>query len=329
MFGRWAALCITAVLGVAAPAAIADSSTPADSFLSPSLDKFVAVDTQLTQFQVTVSCPADPQLGAPCPMTVSLSWHPANLRTYKAVGPDVALGAKTVTLQPGQATTLTMSADPRKLRDVTARRHVAATAIATLVDNRTGQKVDQATHDAPVGAYDRCPGPAYAPFTGGSVTALDRNYDGSTSRTPVISGAIGVGEAMLVGDQPVRLSVLGVTYILSPHTSFDRTCWGLTDYHRGQAAPTVVLTSGTVHVTGKPYGAQIWTGVGTPEGNLGSRSQERVDFTVSRDAHKQLSTRRVAVGRTTQVTPFNHPTRSPCTNGQALEVDRYGHIRKI
>jgi hypothetical protein len=57
-------------------------------------------------------------------------------------------------------------------------------------------------------------------------------------------------------------------------------------------------------------------------------TKNRVDFTVRRDARAQVSTTRVRIGHTTQITPFDTPTLSPCTDGQALSVDRYGHIHK-
>ena len=321
-----AAVLAAMILTVAVPAAQADS---APVYLSPNITSFSSVDTQLTRFLVGVSCPSDPNLGAPCPVTVSLAWHPYNVRSNGSAGPTVSLASTTVTLNPGQSTTLTISVDPKQLRDITARRHVGATVYAIAVDNRTGQKVAQLQYSAPVGAFDTCPGPAYVPFTGGPLTVLDRDYTGKTIRRPVISGEIGTGEPLVVGNAPVTFKVLGVTYVVSPHARFDRTCWGLTDYHHGQAAPTVVLDAGRVHVFGKPRRPQIWVGVGTPQGNLGSRSQERVDFTVTTDPRKLISVMRVTVGKTTQVTPFNTPTRSPCTNGQALSVDRFGHIRRI
>lgn len=329
-----AAAGLAATVGLSAAATLA-AVTPArasapDVVLSPSISAFNAIDTQFTHFTVTVSCPTDPSLApSDCPVTLALSWRPASRRSFAPQGPMRALTAQTFTVAAGQSQTLTMIAPAAKLRDVTARQHVAAIAYATLTDLRTNGKVDQQQSAGTVGAYDNCPGPAYVPFRGGAVDVLGRSPSGKVTHVPVLSGDLGVGEAMQVGARPVSFEVLGVTYHLSAGAQFDRTCWGLSDYHRGQAAPTVFLAAGQVTAAGTPHGAQIWVSIGTPEGSLGSRSQERVAFTVKRNARARVSTIRVAVGRTTQVTPFNTPTRSPCTNGQALSVDRHGHIRRL
>lgn len=321
---------LAAALGAIAASAPPASQAAAAPYLSPGLDAFTPVDTQFTEFTATVSCPSE--AGFPissCPVTLKLSWRPADRRTYKAKGGAVALSARTVTLSPGQSQTLTLAAPKRLLRDVTASRHVAAIVYATLLDNRTGTKVGQLQYMGPSGAFTICPGPAYVHFTGGPVVVINRTLSGKTTLMPVVSGDLEEGEDLQAGDHAVQFTMLGVTYRISPHALFARTCWSLTDYAGGRPAPTVVIDSGSIHVSGRPRGIQYWVGVGTPEGNLGSRSRERVAFTVTRNARAEVSTMRVSVGRTTQVTPFDTPTRSPCTNGQALSVDRYGHIHRL
>ena len=89
------------------------------------------------------------------------------------------------------------------------------------------------------------------------------------------------------------------------------------------------MRKGSVRVTGKPRSFEYVASIFTPEGSLGSRSQETVDFKVTRDLAKRKSTLRVKRGKTTQITPVNSSTRSPCTNGQGLSVDRHGRISKL
>jgi hypothetical protein len=293
----------------------------------PHLGGFTAVDAQLTRFVADVVCQGGPGQEATCPVTVVVSWRPGDRTNGRPLGPAVGLATVKADVPVGGKQAVTIDVPTSKLRDVVARRHVIA-IVQTVLVNEQGQEVAGDTYYGIGGAFADCPGPVYAPFSGGAVQESHR-VNGHAQRSSILTGDLAEGVPMVVGAHAITFTESGVTYTLAPHAVFMRTCWSVGAVRGGRWFPTVELDSGSVHARGKPTGAQLAVSIGTPEGALGSRSQERVDLVVSRDPKREVSTMRVKVGATTQVTPRSSPTRSPCTNGQALTVDHAGRIHRI
>ena len=161
-------------------------------------------------------------------------------------------------------------------------------------------------------------------FKAGKDDTFDR-VSGPVTRNTFMAG----GTNYQVKSGPVTYEFKGVRYTFKPGSEFIITCSGVGSVGRGASVLTPSLTSGSVSVkTSAPEMKQPAAYVLTSEGNLGTRAKETTRFTVTRNEARRVSTLAVAKGKQASITPWNTTTRSPCTAGQKLKVNRRGVISR-
>jgi hypothetical protein len=169
-----------------------------------------------------------------------------------------------------------------------------------------------------------CVVPVGMRLQGGPVTVL---WDG---RRHVMTKEMPGWLEVINGPAKASFKLAGVIYTMAPHTRATLHCSLVFSVDRRRWFATLLLQSGAVRVSGKPRGrAQPATNVATPEASFGSRSRERVDFRVMRNAKRRISTMRVRIGRTTEATRIVGGVGAsfPCTRGKSIRVSRRGVIR--
>jgi len=322
------------VLFLLLPAADAGAATQLEPNATPAMDLSLGVattDWQGTHFTVPATCNAPGPDQMTCMAHVVLSAQRTAVGKWKPAGPVTTLAQTDVIVAAGATFTVALDAAPAMLRDPLTRARGAAVVTFTFQD--AGADI------ASTGVYVApprpagCGAPAYVHVVSGNLEENDQR--GSTSaplwetlHSPDISG----GTAFRVTSGRAAIVFYGVRWTFTKGSQFALSCIALTDYFHRRPFPAIVLDRGKVHAVGKPMGGLRAATVVTSEGNLGMRKAERTDLTVTRDPAKSISTMRVARGNSGQITTlFKGAHRgqhsSPCTNGNALSVTRYGVIR--
>lgn len=286
-----------------------------------------AFDRQLTRVPLTFACTTPPPGASACDVVIHAAWSLVDGRTGRHKTTPVEFAALSVSVPAGATKAVDVDTHALGLRTRAAKTVNTEALVDVDVRDAAGGGVDFGSALGYVPPFESdCHQPRSFPFTGGPVQ--QERLDGKGMET-VVSDRLDSTTDTTTGAKGASFSLYGVTYAFGPHARFALLCSALSDYARGKPFPTVFMHSGTVHVTGKPGGFQYVASIFTPEGSLGSRSQEKIDFRVTRKAKAHRSVLEVTTGKTTQITPVNSSTRSPCTNGHALSVDRKGRIAKL
>jgi hypothetical protein len=183
-------------------------------------------------------------------------------------------------------------------------------------------RTDRLGEHRPTAAFEHCGVPLFAPMRGGRVTA---SWD---DRQEVLTREVPGWLPLVNGDSEATFTHLGISYTLSPGARVQFDCSSVNSVDRGRPFPTIFLESGRVRISGRPHGRrQVATTVYTREASLGSRSRERVDYVVERDAKRGVSSLQATVGRTIEATRTFSGAAFPCTRGRTIRVSRKGLLR--
>ncbi len=314
-------------LAVLVPPASAHGQESGESATSVTLE-IGSFDRQLTHVPLKLTCKAAPEGASDCQVTVRAAWSLVNPQTgQRQTEPDV-FASVPASVSVGATSPVDVDESSLGLRDkVAAANGKSAALLEVEIVDGAGVQLDFGSTVGFVPPFKSfCHLPRSVSFAGGP--AEQKSLDGKRFE-PLVSGRLDSFTDTKVGGKRLRFSLYGVKYEFAPRARFSLQCSALGSYAHGKPFPTVIMREGKVHVTGKPRGYQYVASIYTPEGSLGSRSKERVDFTVTRKPAAHKSILRVEKGHTTQITPVDSTTRSPCTDGQALSVDRRGHVRRL
>lgn len=293
-----------------------------------------------TSFDVTLTCialdppAADGAASAPrCTQELTLTAIAADpWNDWKESGQPVVLTVAPVDLAVGETTKLTLQTPVGKLRDtflgtaLTGAILKLRTPVATdrsLAEVGVQQPLERIGRPAcvlPTWVAYRAAKPAMQQYTSetGSRFASSPHRDLKTSGVEL--------RAM----SATTFSLHGLTYTASAGSRFSFTCGAINAVTTTNLYPTIMLTTGSIRVTGRPTGRhQLAALIATDEAGLGNRAQERVDFTVARDARRKVATIRMRVGRTGGITPRDSDAVSPCTSGSSLRIDHRGRITRV
>jgi hypothetical protein len=225
-------------------------------------------------------------------------------------------------------TGLVTEADVSAVRDAQLRRGrktLRATLRVLATDGRelsALSRTDRFDAHRPRASFEHCGVPLFAPLHGGPVTTI---WD---SEPQVLTTDVPAWMPLVNGAGETSFRHLGVTYTLSPGARLRFDCSSVNSVAGARPFPTIMLESGRVRVSGTPQGArQPATTVYTREASLGSRSRERVDYVVERDARRGIASMRVQVGRTLEATRTFSGAAFPCTRGRTIRVSRTGIVR--
>jgi hypothetical protein len=318
---RFAARVLLGLAVFAFPAVAAAQEPAPPTAATLAVGKF---DRQLTQVPLKLTCTS--AAAGTCNVIVRASWSLVDQRSGAHRTQPLEFARVPLSVPVGTTGALDVKTVALGLRNKASKRIGAAALVDLEILDAAGTVVDFGSAFGFVPAFrSDCHQPRSFPFTGGPVEQETLDNKGFET---VVSDHLDSTTVTNVGAKGAAFSLFGVRYEFGPNSQFSLLCSALTDYASGKPFPTVVIEKGSVHVSGKPRGPQYVASIFTPEGSLGSRSQERIDFKVTRNAAHRRSTLRVKRGRTTQITPVNSSTRSPCTNGHALTVDRHGRVTK-
>lgn len=283
-------------------------------------------DRQLTHVPLKLTC----QTAAPCAMTLVAKWSMTKEPAGTHATQPLEFLRTPWTVPGGQSASQVLDVSSLKFKQKVLKAHATRGALLDVsVLDASGQEADwgNAAGVLPRHADAGCHLPRSFPYTGGGVVtqnSLDQSGQGLVYVHELDSNTM-----TIVGDEPITATYYGVSYTFAPHSRFSVMCGGLTDYAGNRSLPVPFLFEGSVRVTGNPHNPQYYVTIETREGSLGSRSSEKVDFTVSRNTKAHTSTLHFDLGRSGQITPQMSKTRSPCTSGSSLMVDRRGKVHKV
>ena len=226
-----------------------------------------------------------------------------------------------------EGTGLVTEADVSAIRDAQLRRGrntLRATLRVLATDGRqlsALSRTDRFDQHRPRARFEHCGVPLFAALRGGPVTTI---WD---AEPQVLTTDVPAWMPIVNGAGMTSFRHLGVTYTLSPGARLKFDCSSVNSVAGARPFPTIILESGRVRVNGTPHGArQPATTVYTLEASLGSRSRERVDYVVERDARRGITSMRAQVGRTLEATRTFSGAAFPCTRGKTIRVSRRGLV---
>ena len=298
----------------------------------------VEFDSQFTRVAAKVICPVDdfdPGGGStePCRARVGVTWF---LEGKGVKGPRRGLAApRDMVIERGASEHYEVRIPPNDLRNVLARAGGQALVGIGSVDPDTLYLQSNETLATPTFTpakrtrWNSCGVQSFLRVAGATLLEEIRDADGKVSFGPLYSPDIQILTRYRVVKGTARFTLNGLRHELSEGSEFSVWCAGLNALHRGKTFPTLQLDKGAVRISGRPSTKRQFAAVvTTQEGLLGSRSQERVAITVTRNKGRRVSTLRMHKGRTGTVTPLlQHLGGSPCTAGKVLSVNWRGVIR--
>jgi hypothetical protein len=274
-------------------------------------------DDQWSRYSLPMTC------GEPAGCTVALTFSYEFLGKYpdfKPLGPATVADTKTITVPAGVSTPVVETGDVLKgiAKKGGAFRVIVEGGGYSERSFGSYDKVGECDGKAPfILAFS---GPGKLRYRAKKGDTFDRVSGPVTRQTFVTQGS-----DYEVRDGTVSYSYRGVTYTFAEGATFGMTCTGNTDVAGGAGVLSPFLRKGKVTVKAdKIEMKQPAAWIVTDEGNLGTRARETTSFVVSRRG--TVSTLAVKKGTAGTITPWNSPTRSPCTAGHKLRVNRKGVI---